>query len=154
MFKRYITKNPKETKYLGKKLGLFLQKKFINKFPLLLLKGKLGAGKTVFVKGLANSFKVSEEILSPTFIIFKKYYAKIENKKITFCHIDCYRIKDEEEFKKLKISDFFQKENYFIVIEWPERIKKLLKDKNYILVEFRILDIKKRKIKISFKKNG
>ncbi|OGY88759.1 MAG: tRNA (adenosine(37)-N6)-threonylcarbamoyltransferase complex ATPase subunit type 1 TsaE, partial [Candidatus Komeilibacteria bacterium RIFCSPHIGHO2_01_FULL_52_14] len=60
------------------------------------LEGGLGAGKTVFVKGIAKGLGVKHLIQSPTFVIMRVYPVKHRSIR-TLVHVDCYRLKDSRE---------------------------------------------------------
>ncbi len=129
---KFLSKSPTETKKIGKKIA--------QKRPLILaLKGDLGSGKTTFLKGYGQALGVKEKILSPTFLILKKF--PIENKN--FVHIDCYRIKNSKDLLALGFKKMINKD--LIAIEWPERIKDILPE-NTVFLEFKIIDKNKRKI--------
>lgn len=94
--------------------------------------GELGSGKTTFVKGLAEGLKVTETITSPTFVMLQSYRGKIGKKNIDFVHVDAYRVENIDDIKSVGIEDFFNR-NVVMVIEWVEKIKKILpKDTIYI----------------------
>ena len=79
---------------------------------VICLNGDLGSGKTVFVKGFANSLGISENITSPTFNIIKEYYSG----ELPLFHMDVYRIDENDE---IGIEDYFYKKGVTI-IEWSE----------------------------------
>jgi len=110
------------------------------------LLGNLGSGKTTFVQGFAKGLKIKKKILSPTFVILKKF--KIQNSKFkNFYHIDFYRIKKSKEILNLDFRKIISDSKNILAIEWPEKIKKIL-PKNAIWVKFKMVDEKKRKIKL------
>src|SRR6056297_790573 len=91
------------------------------------LSGNLGAGKTVFIKGLAKSLGLEENITSPTFVLMKTY--KLPNKKKNieyFIHVDAYRLKGANELINIGIKDWFNKKNTVVAIEWANKIKNIL----------------------------
>ncbi|HHY23313.1 MAG TPA: tRNA (adenosine(37)-N6)-threonylcarbamoyltransferase complex ATPase subunit type 1 TsaE, partial [Clostridiaceae bacterium] len=77
------TMSEKETGDVGFKLG-----RIIKNGDIVCLTGELGAGKTVFVKGIASALNVDEYITSPTFTIVNEY----NNGKFPVYHFDVYRI--------------------------------------------------------------
>ena len=112
---------------------------------VIALYGDLGAGKTVFVRGLAAGLGVKDIIKSPTFVIMKCY----KGARLNLCHIDAYRLQTGVELEDIGAMDFFGKPNVITVIEWAERIPELL-EKSAKLIKVRIehLDKDKRKIEI------
>ena len=99
---------------------------------ILCLEGNLGAGKTTLVKGLARGLKIKNNITSPTFAIMNQFpvpSSQFKNeKKITLVHIDAYRLKNEEELIDIGAEDYLGKPDTICAIEWPEKIKGLLKN--------------------------
>ena len=96
------------------------------------LRGDLGYGKTTFAKYFINSLNQSiEDVTSPTFTIVQTYESSVAE----IWHVDCYRLKDREEFFELGLEEAF---NYCItIIEWPEIIQDLL-PKDSINIDFSI----------------
>ena len=66
------------------------------------MKGDLGAGKTVFVKGIAKGLNVEEEPNSPTFVIMNAYEGRLP-----LYHFDLYRISGATELEGIGYEDFF-----------------------------------------------
>ena len=108
----YITHSEEETKAQGKALVTRLRKGAV-----LALSGDLGAGKTVFVKGMAEGLGITEPILSPTFTLLRQYKG--------LNHFDVYRIDDPEELDEIGFDEFLGGED-ITVIEWAELITELL----------------------------
>lgn len=81
---------------------------------IVALYGGLGAGKTVFTKGIAKGLGIVDEVVSPTFTLLKEY----EGDKKLF-HFDLYRIEDEEELEHIGFYDYLGRDG-ICVIEWPE----------------------------------
>lgn len=86
----------------------------------VLLDGDMGAGKTVFAKGVAKGLGVMQEVTSPTYAYVNVYG--------NFCHFDCYRVPDEGYAEALGFSEYFNGENICLV-EWSENIEGLLPDR-------------------------
>ncbi|MGN1060184.1 MAG: tRNA (adenosine(37)-N6)-threonylcarbamoyltransferase complex ATPase subunit type 1 TsaE [Candidatus Coproplasma sp.] len=85
---------------------------------VVLLSGEMGAGKTVFVKGIAQGLGVDDEILSPTYAYMNDYYGKLY-------HYDCYRLSCGEQAERLGLTDYFYADGV-CVIEWAENIADVL----------------------------
>ncbi len=83
------------------------------------LSGDLGAGKTVFVKGLAEGLGIKERVTSPTYTVMCQYFGKKE-----LCHFDLYRI-TENECYSMGFDDFFYDESIICAVEWSERLTSL-----------------------------
>lgn len=87
------------------------------------LYGDLGSGKTVFSKGFAKGLGIpARQIKSPTFTLIRKYTI---GKKLLY-HCDFYRIREPDDVISSDLEEMFHQKNAFILIEWPERIEKLL----------------------------
>lgn len=108
--------------------------------------GDLGSGKTTLIKFLAAELGVKEIVTSPTFVIEKRYRT---GKGFALVHIDCYRLSDEKEAVNLGLADILSDENSLIVIEWAERIEKLL-PKNTLKIHLKYLSENEREIDINF----
>lgn len=93
------------------------------------LVGNLGAGKTIFTKGLAAGLGVKKNITSPTFVLMKIYPVK-KHKQIKFLvHIDAYRIKSARDLIAIGADEYFNRPDAITVIEWADKIKKILPKK-------------------------
>jgi len=88
---------------------------------LITLSGELGAGKTAFVKAVARTLGVVEDVTSPTFILLKSY----PTDGLIFgnlIHIDAYRLKSGEELAPLHFDEYMRKAENLIMLEWPEQV--------------------------------
>jgi len=134
-------KSLKDTQLLSKKFS-----KILSKGDNILLYGKIGVGKTTFVRSLIHNFEKSKsvapsQVLSPTFNIVFKYSIK----SIQIMHYDFYRINKSNEIGELGV--FSDENDNITIIEWPELLKN--KPKNRIEIKFKYLeDFKKREVKI------
>jgi tRNA threonylcarbamoyladenosine biosynthesis protein TsaE len=108
------------------------------------LSGDLGSGKTAFTKMLAKALGITETVLSPTFVIMKCYRLHVTGYKFLF-HIDAYRLDSAEELRALGWDEILAEPRNLIVIEWPERVKKLL-PKDAREIKFKFIDDKTREI--------
>ena len=86
------------------------------------LRGELGAGKTVFVKGLAQALGVRERVTSPTFTVMCQYFGTRQ-----LCHFDLYRV-TEDDCYALGFDDFFFDPTVISAVEWSERLTDLPKN--------------------------
>ena len=107
-----LSKTPDDTLSLGKRIGSAVTREIS-----IALTGGLGAGKTTFVQGIAQGLGVSEKyyITSPTFTIVNTYPAD----PFTLCHLDLYRLSDDEELAHIGFDDLLSPD-HIIVVEWPE----------------------------------
>ena len=107
-----ISSTPEETMLQGEKIGSILKPG-----DIVALKGNLGAGKTVFARGIARSLGVQEELRSPTYTIISEYEAEF----MQFFHMDAYRLSGDDDFRLAGGEELLYGSGV-CVIEWPERI--------------------------------
>lgn len=141
MINQYTTTSATQTK----KLGQLLAEELIGG-EIICLSGDLGAGKTTFTQGLLKGLKIKGPYTSPTFAILKHY----KHKTINIYHIDAYRV-SAKDLLELGFKDFAGKENSITIIEWPEKVKRLIPT-NALWIDFQWLSEKERKITLSSKK--
>lgn len=91
--------------------------KTLEKGDVVLLDGNMGAGKTVFVKGIAKGLGIEVPVTSPTYTYVNTYGS--------LYHFDCYRIRSERHALELGLADYFDCGGICLV-EWGENIKGLL----------------------------
>jgi tRNA threonylcarbamoyladenosine biosynthesis protein TsaE len=119
-------------------------KKFVNEIgnkKIFAFNGKMGAGKTTFIKAICEVMGVKETINSPTFSIVNEYEAA--DGRIIY-HFDCYRINKIQEALDLGAEEYLYSGN-FCFIEWSENIAPLLPD-TLVNVDINEIDNKKREI--------
>ena len=87
------------------------------------LSGDLGAGKTTFVKSIAQHLDIKEEVTSPTFVIQKEYEIPGHSLFKKLIHIDAYRLESKSELEYLKWIDNINTPENLIFIEWPEQVE-------------------------------
>ena len=88
---------------------------------VVLLNGEMGAGKTVFAKGVALGLGIEDVVLSPTYSYMNDYNGKLY-------HFDCYRLKNGEQAEALGLCDYFYSDG-ICLIEWAENIESVLPEK-------------------------
>ncbi len=108
-----VTHSAEETIQFAKKYAAGLQKG-----EVVLLCGEMGAGKTVFVKGVAQALGIDEEITSPTYAYMNDYGGRLY-------HYDCYRLTSGAQAEALGLTDYFYADG-ICVIEWAENIAEVL----------------------------
>jgi tRNA threonylcarbamoyladenosine biosynthesis protein TsaE len=109
----FISKSAQETMRFATEYA-----KKLKSGTVLLLNGEMGAGKTVFCKGLAKGLGIEDEILSPTYAYMNDYDGKLY-------HYDCYRLSDGSQAEALGLTDYFYG-NGICVIEWAQNIASVL----------------------------
>lgn len=150
MEKREIfeTNSAKETQRSGELLAreILLSPRRKGAF-IICLNGDLGGGKTTFLQGFAKGLGIKEKVLSPTFVILKRF--EIKGNYSNFYHMDCYRLQGKEDLSSLGFSDMLKNSANIIAIEWAARIKKAL-PKNVINLDFDFLGEKERRITLKY----
>ena len=109
------TISPEETEAAGACLGATLKSG-----DVVALTGELGAGKTVFVQGLARALGVGTAATSPTFVLVNEYRGRVP-----VHHGDAYRTTSLAELMDLGIEEMMDGDG-ITVIEWAERVEPLL----------------------------
>ena len=136
MTKEIFSSSEKETFSLAEQIG-----KSLKGTEVILLSGELGAGKTIFAKGIAAGLDIDDvhQVCSPSYTLVNIYQAKFP-----IYHIDLYRLENESEIDSLGWEDFL--DQGVIVVEWAEKLKF---DLEAIRIEIKVLGDQKRKIRIS-----
>lgn len=112
---------------------------------IVALRGNLGAGKTTFVKGMAEAFGIDPgDVHSPTFSLINEYCGELQ-----LFHMDFYRLEHEREAAEIGAEDYFYRDGV-CVIEWPEKIRSLL-PKKIIRITFKNSSPHVRQINITEK---
>ena len=123
-----LLKNLEETIKFGHNFSQELEAKSI-----ILLKGKIGAGKTSLVKGIAEGLQIKENITSPTFALSHHY----NSGKLPLIHMDLYRLEETSSAQELFLEEEeeLEQNNGIMVIEWPEKIISIVDE--YLLIEIK-----------------
>ncbi len=116
------------------------------------LYGELGSGKTSFTQGVSLTLGVSENVVSPTFVIEKIYELQSSqnstgNKNFShLIHIDAYRLEKSSEALHLGWQEIIADPKNLILIEWPERVADIMPE--HIHINFRHIENEQREIEI------
>ena len=133
----FVTSSADETFALAMRIG-----KNLKGGEIFLLKGDLGAGKTVFAKGLAAGVGVDPvDVTSPTFTLVNSHEGRLR-----FFHVDLYRL-EPGAHQELGLEEIFDCEESVAVIEWAERLE--LAPARSIVVEMAYVSNSERRIIIS-----
>lgn len=111
--KKFVSESADQTRDFAKTYAATLRAG-----DVLLLDGEMGAGKTVFVQGLAAGLGISQAPTSPTYAYMNDYDGRL-------FHYDCYRIETPEQAERLGLADYFDMGGV-CVIEWWQNIAPLL----------------------------
>lgn len=106
------------------------------------LRGSLGAGKTVFAKGVARSLGIQEAIVSPTFTLVQEY-----DGRLPMYHMDLYRITSEEDFQMIGGEDMLYSDGVCLV-EWSEIINSILPMRT-LFVEIKVNEDQSRTVHLA-----
>lgn len=142
-----IIKNIEDYKKISEKI--LNQSKNLNFPQVIALVGDLGSGKTTFTKAIAKTIGVTQEIISPTFIIHREYL--IPNSKSYLHHLDLYRLDHEFELDEIGIKNLMKSQNV-IVIEWADKFRKYvdlfskINDTKITWVELEYIDEETRRL--------
>ncbi len=127
MLGTFITKSLEETKELAVKI-----EKEVMVGNIIALIGGLGTGKTVFAQGFAKAMKISEAVGSPTFKLISEY----EGTKSWLYHIDCYRLKNAQQFINIGGEEYLSPDIGITIIEWADIIQEILPN-DTIMINFK-----------------
>lgn len=149
---KFVTKNLEETYDVAKEFVLSLSALTKNGQMgegaiVVGMSGDLGSGKTAFVQGIAKHLGIKDKIISPTFVIQKRYEMKNHKDFKNLIHIDAYRLEKPEEILKIGWHDLTKDKGNIIFIEWPEKIEPLL-PKGHKKIVFEFIDPEKRSISV------
>lgn len=107
-----ISNSEEDTIKAGRDLAVKLEKGSV-----VALFGDLGAGKTSFVRGLAEGISLKARVTSPTFTIVNEYLGAVP-----LFHFDMYRLKSEDELFEIGWDDYIER-NGIIAVEWSENVE-------------------------------
>lgn len=121
----FESRSPEETRALGERLGRCLQPG-----DVVLLSGELGAGKTVFVQGIARGAGYEGAVSSKSFVLLGEYPGRVQ-----LYHADLYRLEAPEQVEELALDEVCA--DGALVVEWPERAPGIFPS-DHLLVRFEV----------------
>ncbi len=117
-----VSRSEQETQKIGRTLGGILAAQLDSgRFPgglTVMLKGNLGAGKTCFVKGVADYIVPDQRVTSPSYTLINEYTSEA----VKLVHADLYRMNRVEEVEYIGLYDY-PRSRTILMIEWPEKVK-------------------------------
>jgi len=131
--------SPEETRRLGERLGEQLRAG-----DVVLLSGELGAGKTVFVQGLARGLGFEGSVSSKSFVLLGEYADRVK-----LYHADLYRLERAEEVEELALDEISA--DGVLVVEWPERAGDGVLPEDHVRIEFEVTGEDRRVLRIAGK---
>ena len=135
MKKTFVSNGPLETEELASAL-----KENLQNGDIILLKGEIGAGKSLFARSpIQSAMDQVEEVPSPTLTIVQTYETKLGS----IWHADLYRLTDQSEIFELGLIDAFV--NEIVIVEWPDRLGHL-EPQDALTIEIVILENDKREV--------
>jgi tRNA threonylcarbamoyladenosine biosynthesis protein TsaE len=132
------SKSPEQTQRIGRAL--------MDQLPegaLIALHGELGAGKTCFVRGMAEAIGAADQVTSPTFTIVHEYRGTRP-----IIHLDLYRITEPRQVLDLGYEELFTPKQGVCVVEWADRADELLPSRR-VDVRLTHVDAGERRIEIA-----
>lgn len=143
-----FTKNNRETRGVARVLARECAGMARRKRALVLgLIGDLGGGKTTFTAGFAKALGVKERVTSPTFVLMKIFKLGARKKFRHLIHIDAYRLESARELAALGWKEMITDPRNIIVVEWADKVKKIL-PKDALILKFKYLSADMRRITI------
>lgn len=127
--KKYISHSEEETIQLGEEFA-----KLLKPGSLTALYGELGSGKTEFIKGICNYFRVDDIVTSPTFTIMNTYFPENNSEIERILHLDLYRIKNLPELEEIGFADVIYDETSIKLVEWAEKAEPIIEQHSNFFV--------------------
>jgi len=130
------TRSPEQTQEFGTRLG-----KIARPGDVILLVGKLGAGKTCLTQGIAWGLGIKEYAASPSFVLVRELKGRLP-----LYHLDFYRLENLAEIAELGLDEYFYGQGVSVV-EWAEKALSLLPPEN-LLIEMEYIAETGRRLKL------
>src|SRR5437867_6130481 len=132
----FASNSPDDTRRLGERLGRLLQHG-----DVVLLSGELGAGKTMFVQGIARGLGYEGGVSSKSFVLVGEYSGRLK-----LYHADLYRLDSPEEAQELALEEIAA--DGVLAVEWPERAEYVLPEQ-HLRADFAVTAENTRTLRLS-----
>jgi len=133
----FVTSSAEETRRLGDRMGELLREG-----DVLLLSGELGAGKTVFVQGIARGLGFDSSVSSKSFVLLGEYPGRVK-----LYHADLYRLEDPDQVAQLALDEISS--DGVLAVEWPERAGDRVLPEEHLRVDFEVTGENSRTLRVS-----
>jgi tRNA threonylcarbamoyladenosine biosynthesis protein TsaE len=131
-----VSNSPEDTRSLGERLGALLEPG-----DVILLSGELGAGKTLFVQGLARGLGFEGGVSSKSFVLLGEYPGRL-----TLYHADLYRLDNPDDIQDLALDEISA--DGVLAVEWPERAGDGLLPDDHLRIEFEVTSETVRQLRL------
>jgi tRNA threonylcarbamoyladenosine biosynthesis protein TsaE len=115
MSEEFLSRSPEETREYARRFASGLRPG-----EAVSLTGQLGAGKTVFMRGITEVFNCDAQLSSPTFSLLNIYHGSLNGREVTLHHFDLYRIQTIQELEATGFDEYLSGA-YLAVVEWGDR---------------------------------
>lgn len=132
-----ISHSPEQTARLGARLGKLLQPG-----DVICLSGEMGAGKTVFARGIGQGWGSKHPLTSPTFNLVHEHRREADNQRLY--HLDFYRLENDADTDTIGFDDILDGDG-ILLLEWPERVNPSLPSER-LWLELRVIDSTRRNL--------
>lgn len=119
-----LSRGEEQTQNLAKEIWQKYEKNQGKRAIVFALQGEMGAGKTIFTKGLARAIGITELVTSPTFALENEY--RIPDTKYVLHHFDAWRLENSDELKALGFGELIKNKSV-ISIEWAEKVSDFIR---------------------------
>ena len=139
----FISHSPQQTLRLGYRLGELLRPG-----DVICLSGSLGAGKTVFARGVGQGWGAAQPVTSPTFVLVHEHTRHADAMRLY--HVDGYRLSGAADALSFGLDEMLD-DSHPLLIEWPERVGDLLPAERLWI---NLLFLEENRRQITFEGNG
>lgn len=132
-----ISHSPEQTARLGQRLGQLLRPD-----DVVCLSGDMGAGKTVFARGIGIGWGALHPLTSPTFNLVHEHRRAADSTRLF--HLDCYRLQNTQDAGSIGFDDILDSHGV-VLLEWPERVQDGIPAER-LWIELRVIESTRRNI--------